>query len=152
MAMVNAILARKGLFVATTPPTATVLEAARQMNSLRIGSLVVTDDDAVIGIVSERDILTRIVAAARDPATTTVGEIMTSPVACCRRDTSLEECRRVMTTRRIRRLPVVEEDRLIGIITIGDLVAQEAHDQRRTIADLHYSVEFLHGYLYGAHP
>ncbi len=142
MATVKDILAKKGGFVASIGKGESVHAAARLMNEKRIGALVLTEGDEVVGIFTERDVMTRVVAAGRDPETTTIEDVMTSPVACCRPDTSLEECRGVFTNRRIRHLPVVDEGRLVGIVTSGDLLAQEISEKQRTIED-------LHRYIYG---
>ncbi len=142
MPNVQSILERKGSEVASIARTATVLQAATLMNQKRIGALVVTDGDRAVGIFTERDILNRIVAAGKEPKTTPVGEVMTAPMACCRRDTRLSECRTVMTQKRIRHLPVVEEGKLFGMVSIGDLLAGEVADQQATI-------EYLNEYLYG---
>jgi CBS domain-containing protein len=112
------------------------------MNERRIGALVVTAGEQVIGIFTERDVLNRIVAAQRSASSTRVGDVMTAPCACCRPETSLEECRDVMTEKKIRHLPVVDAGRLCGMISIGDLMAAEAHNRQTTI-------EYLHEYLYG---
>ncbi len=145
MVKVKDILAKKGNFVAPIGKNNTVLEAAMEMNARRIGALVVTEGKNVVGIVTERDILRRLVAAQRDPEKTTVGEIMSSPVACCRTETTLEECRGVMTNKRIRHIPVVEDNNLMGIITIGDLMAYEVEESQETIL-------YLHEYIYGPYP
>jgi CBS domain-containing protein len=136
------ILEKKGPDVATVDRAATVLDAAKLMNQRRIGALVVTAGDKVVGIFTERDILNRVVAAGSEPSRTKVGDVMTSPMACCRRDTRLAECKAVMSQKRIRHLPVVEEGKLFGIISIGDIMASEVADQQATI-------EYLHEYLYG---
>ena len=136
------ILDRKGTDVATVARDATVLRAATLMNERRIGAVVVTDGERVVGIFTERDILNRIVAAGRSAETTKVGEVMTSPMACCLRTTPLSECRMIMTTKRIRHLPVVEDGKLHGLISSGDILANEVEEQQTTI-------EYLHDYLYG---
>ena len=145
MKRVQNILERKGTAVSSIGESATVLEAAREMNRQRIGSLVVLKGDDVIGIFSERDILTRVVAVGLDPATTAVNAVMTTPVACCKRESSLEECKAVMTELRVRHLPVVDEGRIQGIVTAGDLMAFEAKEHEHTI-------EHLYHYLYGTSP
>ena len=142
MPTAQTILDRKGTDVATIDRDATVLEASALMNERRIGALVVTSGDHVVGVFTERDILTRIVAAERQPRGTKVGDVMTSPMACCRRDTKLSECQAIMTTKRIRHLPVVEEEKLYGLISSGDIMANEVADQQSTIEYLH---EYLHG-------
>lgn len=136
------ILDRKGSDVATIGKNASVLEAATLMNERRIGAVVVTAGDRAVGIFTERDILNRVVAAGCAADGTSVGEVMTSPMACCRRDTPLSDCKAVMTGKRIRHLPVVEESRLYGLISAGDILAHECADQQATI-------EYLHEYLYG---
>ena len=136
MVTVRTILERKGAEVISINSKASVLEAAQKMNDRRIGSLVVVEGDRVIGILTERDILRRVTAAERDPRRTMTHEIMTSPVACCRLETTLDECRAVMTERRIRRLPVVEEGELRGIITSGDILAYDLKEHQNTISYL----------------
>ena len=142
MPTAQTILDRKGTEVATVDREANVVEAASLMNQHRIGALVVTSGETVVGIFTERDILNRVVARERSPKETRVREVITSPMACCRRDTKLTECRSVMTSKRIRHLPVVEEGTLYGLISIGDIMAFEVADQQSTI-------EYLHEYLYG---
>jgi CBS domain-containing protein len=143
MATVADILARKGAQVCTTGKDATVLQAALLMNEHRIGSLVVVDEDRVIGMFTERDVLRRVVGEHRDPGTTLVGDVMTTEVACCTLQTTLEEARGAMKNRRIRHLPLVDEDgRLTGLISIGDLNAYDASNQEQTIY-------LLQEYLYG---
>ncbi len=136
------ILDRKGSDVATIDQAATVLDAAKLMNDHRIGAVVVTHGDRVVGIFTERDVLNRIVAAGKKPESTAVGDVMTSPMACCRRDTRLAECKAVMTGKRIRHLPVVEDGKLYGMISSGDILASESDDRQATI-------EYLQEYLYG---
>lgn len=143
MATVGDLLGRKGGEVVVVPPDETVLEAAKRMNEARIGAVVVhTEDEGVVGIFTERDILRRVVAAGKDPASITVREVMTSPVACCKPNSSLDECQKAMTEKRLRHLPVVEDKKLAGIISSGDLLAREVEAQQSTI-------EYLHGYLHG---
>lgn len=143
MPTVQSILDKKGGDVATAGCDTSVLEAAKLMNERHIGALVVTDGDRAVGIFTERDILRRVVAVGRDPAKTPVREVMTSPMACCRRNTKLVECRTVMTMKRIRHLPVVEDGNLYGMISSGDILATEVADQQATIEYLH---EYLHGH------
>lgn len=131
------ILAEKGQDVYSIDGDATVLEAARLLSEKRIGALPVTAGPRVVGIFTERDLAARVVAAERDPKTTRVAEVMTTPIICCQPDTTKAECVRVMTERRIRHLPVVEGDVLVGIISIGDIMAQEVAGQRDTIRYLH---------------
>lgn len=143
MAFVREILAYKGTNVLTIGPDMLVLEAAELMNRHKVGSVVVTADDRIVGMFTERDVLTRIVVARRDPGTTPVHEVMTTEVACCQPHTDIGEARAVMKNRRLRHLPVVDDsDRLIGLISIGDLNARDAHEQEATI---HILEEYIHG-------
>lgn len=137
------ILEKKGSDVATVDQDATVLEAAKLMNERRIGAVVVTRGDRAVGIFTERDILNRIVAREKPPGTARVKDSMTSPMACCRRDTKLAVCKSVMTSKRIRHLPVVEDGKLYGMISSGDILASESADQQATIE---YLNEYLHGH------
>jgi len=136
------VLDKKGTAVTTIDGSDTVLDAAKSMNQHRIGALVVTSGEKVVGIFTERDILNRVVAAGKDSKDTLVESVMTSPMACCHRTTKLNECKTVMTTRRIRHLPVVEDGCLYGMISIGDVLAHEVADHQATI-------EYLSEYLYG---
>ncbi len=142
MPTVQDVLRRKGSEVHSITAEATVLDAARRMNEEGIGGLVVLEGGRVIGMFTERDILRRVVAAQRDAAATKVREVMTSPVAFCRGDTPLEECRSVMTSKRIRHLPVVDEDGLVGLVTSGDVLAFDVQDREETI-------QVLNSYVYG---
>jgi CBS domain-containing protein len=133
MATVSDLLRRKGTTVHTVSPEETVLAAANLMNQHAVGGLVVVERDRVLGVFTERDILRRVVGARLDPAATSVAEVMTTPVLACRPDTTLEECAAVMTAKRIRHLPVREQEVLAGIVTIGDLLAFQVDEQRATI-------------------
>jgi CBS domain-containing protein len=143
MHTVKDILERKGYKVVVISPDASVLEATRLMNSERIGALIVhTDGDGVLGIFTERDLLRRVVAEGKDPAQTIVKDVMSSPVACCKLTTLLSECQSVMTEKRLRHLPVLEGERLVGVVSSGDLMVQEIEVQQSTI-------EYFHHYLHG---
>jgi CBS domain-containing protein len=134
MATVREILARKGAHVSTISPDATVLEGARLMNEHRIGSLVVIEDGQVVGMFTERDVLRRVVGEQRDPAQTRVDEVMTTEVVCCTPETTIAEARGAMKNRRVRHLPLVDDERrLQGLISIGDLNAYETSDHEQTI-------------------
>jgi CBS domain-containing protein len=134
MATVREILARKGAHVTTISPEATVLEGAHLMNEHKIGSLVVLDDGQVVGMFTERDVLRRVVGEQRDPAETRVGDVMTTEVVCCTPETTIAEARGAMKNRRVRHLPLVDDERrLQGLISIGDLNAYETSDHEQTI-------------------
>ena len=142
MPTVQKILERKGSCVLSTTEDATVLEAAKRMNEHHVGALVVTRGDKVIGIFTERDILNRVVAGQRDPATTAVESVMTAPVMVCSPETTRDECRTVMRERRIRHLPVVQDGQLVGLVSIGDMYESAELDHTTTIQ---YLYEYMHG-------
>lgn len=143
MATVKDILAEKGFDVLSTSRQTTVLHAAELMNQRKVGSVLVMTDDHIDGIFTERDVLSRVVAAKRDPATTPVGDVMTTELACCKPQTSIEEARVFMRSKKIRHLPVIDADnRLHGLISIGDLNAWRLDNQEQTIS-------YLQEYLYG---
>ena len=148
METVQSILETKGSDVATIDRDATVGEAADLMTTRKIGALVVTDGEKVVGIFTERDILGRVVARRRVPDETKVGDVMTSPMACCRRDTPIQECRTVMTDQGIRHLPVVEDGRLHGLISTRDIIAVEVAAKEGTIESLQSTIDHLNEYLY----
>ena len=142
MSTLRDLLARKGTEVATITADATVLEAADLMNRRRIGALCVVNGDALVGVFTERDILNRVVSAQLDPAGTKVAEVMTTPVTTCAPHGKAADCAAVMSHKRIRHLPVVEDDKLVGLISTGDLMAMQVFQQQAQI-------ENLHQYLYG---
>ncbi len=133
MATAEQLISLKGGTVASLGPGATVLEAALLMNERGIGSVIVIDNDRLAGIFTERDVLRRVVAEQRDPATTKLADVMTSPVACAAPHTTLDEIRQVMRERRIRHVPVVNAKRVLGMISIGDLNKAEREVQVETI-------------------
>ena len=120
----------------TISPESTVLEAISLMADKGIGALVVTDQDKVVGIFSERDYTRKIILMERTSKETTVSEIMTAKVLTVTKSNSVEDCLNLMTDRHLRHLPVVENDKLIGLISIGDLVKIVMEDQRKLIDQL----------------
>ena len=143
MATIQDILNVKGQHVTTIDPNATVFAAAALMNEHKIGCVLVAENDRLVGIFTERDILMRVVAQRLDVDETRVRDVMTSEVACCRPHTTIDEARGVMKNRRIRHLPVCEEDgRIDGMISIGDLNAWDSSSQEMTI-------HWLEQYIYG---
>ena len=142
MPIVRDILEAKGTKVSTINPDQTVLDAATLMNQQRIGAVMVLEGENISGIFTERDVLNRVVAVRKDPATTKVRDVMTTEIACCTLDTKIEACRSAMTKNKIRHLPVIEDSKLHGIISSGDILARELKDQAETIRYLH---EYMHG-------
>lgn len=134
MANARQILSEKSRHeVISVGPAASVLEAARMMNEHHIGSLVVLEGARLQGIFTERDVMRRVVAEGRNPDTTPVGDVMTHPVACAAPHTAYTELCTVMRKKRIRHLPVVEDDQVLGMISIGDLNRADHDDQVKTI-------------------
>ncbi len=128
MGTVQDILSRKPQTLHKVVTTASVLDAARVMNDHKIGSVIVMSgvgggggDGRMVGILTERDILTRVVARQADPVSTRVLDVMTREVLTCRPSTKLNEARLVMRERRIRHLPVLDGERVVGMVSIGDL-------------------------------
>jgi CBS domain-containing protein len=133
MATAGQLINIKGDNVASLPPTATAFEAAKLMNERGIGSVLVIEGDTMMGIFTERDVLRRVVAEQRDPATTALKEVMTRKVAYAGPDTTLDEIRRAMRESRIRHMPVLENKRVAGMISIGDLNKAENARHQETI-------------------
>lgn len=137
MPNVQTLLDRKGRDVASIHVGETVLNAARKMNELRIGALVIVDDqERLAGIFTERDILTRIVAREIPPSEAVVGDYMTTEPVTAGAETTLDECGRLMTTKRVRHLPIVKNKRVVGLVSIGDLTRHEIETREQTIQDL----------------
>jgi len=109
--------------VIITEPGTTVREAAKMMTKYRIGSLLVVDKERLVGIVTELDIIWKVVAGDLDPNTTLVEDIMTKKVIAIKSDRTLEDATHVMVEKKIKKLPVLEEKKLVGIITCTDLVS-----------------------------
>jgi CBS domain-containing protein len=125
--------------VHTIAPTASVFDAVKLMADKNIGALVVMEDDQIIGMISERDYARSIVLMARSSKTTTVRKIMHSPVMYVLPDQTSEQCMALMTEHRLRHLPVVDKGKLVGLISIGDLVKDVISEQKYTIEQLqHY--------------
>lgn len=136
MATAATVLSVKGTTVFSMVASDSVLNAANLMNKHGIGGVIVTDGEEMIGIFTERDLMRRVVAEQRDPATTTLREVMTAPVVSCRPYTSLKDCRAIMTAKRIRHLPVTDDNGIAGIVTSGDILAHQAKDHETTIEHL----------------
>ena len=110
-----------------------VLDAAKRMNAEHIGSLPVLSGGQLVGIFTERDVLKRIVADGRDPSSTTIGEVMSTPVTFATPDTPLSALRTVMRDEHIRHIPIVQDNVPIAMISIGDLNRAQADEQDETI-------------------
>jgi CBS domain-containing protein len=132
----RSMLRNKGEEVFWVAPDATVFDAIALMAEKGIGALVVLADGKLVGIMSERDYARKVFLQGRHSKETAVLEIMTSPVVTVTPDTRVHECMRLVTEKRIRHLPVVERDRVVGMISIGDLVNTVMSAQAETIRQL----------------
>ncbi len=141
MSTARELLDRKGHAVYSVPPSATAHDSARVMCENGIGAVLVLDGDTLVGIFTERDALRRVVVPGHDPRATTVEDVMTKAPVTCLPDTTLDECGAIMTTRRIRHLPVADEKGLHGVVSIGDLLAYRVNEQEATI-------KYLNDYMF----
>ena len=138
---VAAILKAKGRAVATARPDATLLEISRKLAAKKIGAIVIIGDKGeVAGIISERDIIRNIAERGEAALSTPVSEAMTRNVVTCQETSTLDDLMQTMTQGRFRHIPVVEDDALVGIVSIGDVV-------KLHIAEVEMEVEAMRGYL-----
>ncbi len=143
---VGFILSLKGRQIWSVPPEASVYEAIELMSEKSVGALPVIDESGrLVGMLSERDYARKVILKGRHSRQTPVREIMTSPVITATPEDTVDKCMQIMTERRIRHLPLVERDRMVGIISIGDLVKWIISAQEATI-------KHLHGYITGQYP
>ena|SRR5437867_243165 len=133
---VRDILQRKNGNVWSVGPNTTVYHAIEIMADKRIGALVVVDEGKLVGILSERDYARKVILKGRSSKDTPVHEIMTSPVIFVHPGNSVDECMKIITDSRIRHLPVVDDGKVIGIISIGDVVNWIISAQKHTIQQL----------------
>jgi CBS domain-containing protein len=136
MPQVKQLLARKGREVWSIDADEPVLVAIQQMADRHVGALPVTRDGDLVGVVSERDYARKVILLGRSSAETPVWQIMSSPVVTVSPDDGVRQCMQLMTERRIRHLPVVEGGRMVGMISIGDLVRVVIEEQDQTIEHL----------------
>ncbi len=140
MTTVRQLLEEKGHEVWSVHPDDTVLDAIRKMASEGVGAMVVIEDDKPVGIVTERHYARNVFLKGKSSPKTPVHEIMTTRFVCAQLEQTVEECMAVMTEKRVRHLPVLDEDRLVGIVSIGDLVKSVIADQRFIIEQLEHYV------------
>ena len=139
---IDAILSQKGAEIFSIPPSASVFEAIELMDSKNVGALVVTEDDRLVGMISERDYTRKIVLRGKRSRETKVAEIMSTDLKVVHSHEPVEKCLRLMTDKRIRHLPVMDGDKLRGVISIGDLV-------KFVISAQHATIAHLENYIYG---
>ena len=142
MTTVKHVLDQKGHHVHFIHPDASVFDALKMMAENNIGSLVVLEDGKLVGVITERLYAREIVLKGRTSPGTLVRDIMSTKVIYARPDQSVEECMAVMTAKAVRHLPVLEGGRLVGIVSIGDMVKSVINDQKFIIEQLEH---FIHG-------
>ena len=140
MGQVSEILDEKGHRVLMIDADASVLEAVKQMVAANVGSLLVTDDGEIAGVVTERDFLRSVAGDDGGDRGASVREIMSSPLIVVTPQTSVDECMALMTNRRIRHVPVVDDGEVTGIVSIGDVVKFKSREQS-------FEIQFLHDYI-----
>ena len=142
---VHLILKNKGSQIWSLAPDATVYEAIVMMSEKNVGALLVVSEGKLVGIISERDYARKVILQGKSSIETLVGEIMTSPVIAVTPGHTVDECMQIMTSNHIRHLPVLEGEKLVGAISIGDLVKAIISTQAETI-------QHLDNYITGKYP
>lgn len=136
MTNVRQLLQAKGHSVWSTTPGTSVFDALKLMADKNIGSLVVLEGERLVGIFSERDYARKVILKGKTSRELSVSDIMTSEVFSVRPDQTIVDCMELMTAKRVRHLPVVDAGRIVGMISIGDVVKSIISDQRDTITHL----------------
>jgi CBS domain-containing protein len=142
MKMVTHLLRAKGHEVLSVSPETPVFEALQVMAEKNVGALLVVERDRLVGILSERDYARKVILKGKSSRETPVREIMSSNVLYVRPQQTIEECMALMTDKRVRHLPVLDEERLVGVISIGDVV-------KAIIAEQEFLIEQLQNYITG---
>lgn len=142
MKTVHQLLEYKGSAVISISPDAKVIDALRIMAEREIGAVLVLDNDKLVGIMSERDYARKVILKGKSSQETCVREIMTERVIYVRPLQTVPECMALMTTKRVRHLPVLDGERLVGVISLGDLV-------RETISEQQFIIQQLENYIHG---
>jgi CBS domain-containing protein len=133
---VSDVIDRKGQAVYSVGPLGTVIDAVNVMNDHHVGSVLVMEGGYPVGIFSERDVLVRVVAAHRDPRQTLVRDVMTTRLHTAAPEDTLLDVMRLMTERRCRHVPVMDGDKLVGLVSIGDITKATQHNLRQEVREL----------------
>ncbi len=141
----ESILQTKSREVFAVPPETTVYEAIRQLSERNVGALLVMEGSRLLGVFSERDYTRKIALQGRNSRETSVGEIVSCEIVSASPDSSISECMKLMTSNRVRHLPVMRGDRVVGVLSIGDLVNWIIRTQDATICS-------LENYIAGGYP
>ena len=145
MKKISDILDRKGRYVWSVRPDDTVYESLKTMAEKGIGGVVVMDGDELVGIVTERDYARRVILEGKESKTATVADIMTRKVRWVSEDETLDECMALMIENQLRHLPVIKDDKVIGVVSIRDLVTEVVKDQKVLIDHLQHYI--TRGYI-----
>ena len=143
MTTIKQILDKKGHEVLTVQPDDTVLHALEQMASRNVGAVIVMENDAPVGIFTERDYARSVILKGRSSPTTPVRDVMSSELIFVRPEQTVDQCMAIMSDKRFRHMPVLQERKLIGIVSIGDLVKSIIDEQA-------FTIEQLQGYIGGS--
>jgi len=137
MNTVSEVLARKGTTIVSVSPHTTVFEALQIMSDKNIGSVVVMENDHFLGVMTERDYSRKVILNEKDSTSTRVSEIMSTDLPSVKPGDSIEHCMQLMSDKNVRYMPVYEDGRLTGIISMSDVVKQTILAQKETINQLH---------------
>lgn len=141
MKTVRQLLQGKPGGLCTISPAASVLDALKQMAEKNVGALLVVENDKLVGIVSERDYARKVILLGKSSQDTLVKQVMTEGPICVQPDNTVEECMALMTDKHVRHLPVIESAKLLGVLSIGDLV-------KETISEQRFMIEQLESYIH----
>lgn len=142
--LVRHVLERKGHATHSVDPDTTVLDALRKMAEHEVGALLVMKADKVLGVLSERDYARKVALLGRASSDTRVSQIMSSPAVTVTPEDTIDACMRLVTDKRIRHLPVIEGDRVLGIISVGDVVKAVISEQTFVISQLEHYITGTH--------